>query len=138
MKQNSKHAGADTHLHMLYHDSSRMPVLEHSVGLQHGMAGIVNAYSGRRYTGSNAVVLAHEFLHTLGATDKYDFATGQPLFPDGYAEPTRKPLYPQKLAELMGGHIPTSPQETRMPRGLSQVVIGTKTAEEINWTGESE
>ena len=58
--------------------------------------------------GSDDMVIAHELLHTLGATDKYDLRTNQPAHPDGFAEPDREPLYPQSFAELMGGRIPVS------------------------------
>ena len=40
-------------------------------------------------TEENNVIVAHEILHTFGATDKYDPATTQPRYPDGYAEPGR-------------------------------------------------
>ncbi len=38
-------------------------------------------------SGGNQVVVAHELLHTLGATDKYARASGQPLEPDGLGDP---------------------------------------------------
>jgi hypothetical protein len=95
------------------------------VGLQKGMVGIVNGYADRRYRGTNNVVIAHEFLHTLGATDKYSPETGHPIDPDGIAEPDREPLYPQRYAEIMGGRIALTADN-------SQAVIGTLTATEIN------
>ncbi|WP_299727556.1 hypothetical protein [uncultured Endozoicomonas sp.] len=134
MKSENSLAGADIHLYVIYHDPEQLPVLEHSVGLQKGMVGIVNAYGDRRYTSSNNVVIVHELLHTLGATDKYDLATGTPIFPEGYAAPEQTPRYPQKMAELMAGHIPISPSESKMPRSLSQTRIGPLTANEINWS----
>ena len=100
-----------------------MPALQHSIGLQKGRVGIVNAYGDRRYQGSNAVVIIHELLHTLGATDKYDLSTGRLLYPQGFAEPDKTPLYPQYFAEIMGGKIPVSEIESRMPKKLSQVII---------------
>ena len=106
-------------------------VLENSVGLQKGMVGIVNAYADRAQSGSNNVIIAHEFLHTLGATDKYDPADGTPVFPTGYAEPERKPLHPQRRAEIMGGRIPLSDDYAEVPRSLQSVIIGPETAEEI-------
>ena len=133
MKKGSQYPGADVHLYVLYNDPDQVPELQHSVGLQKGMAGIVNAYGDRRYAGSNKVVMAHELLHTLGATDKYDPASGLPFYPQGYAEPERLPLYPQRYAEIMGGHIALTEASSQMPKGLSQVVIGRQTADEINW-----
>ena len=43
------------------------------------MVGIVNGYASRRYRGTNNVIIAHEFLHTLGATDKYSMIDGNPI-----------------------------------------------------------
>jgi hypothetical protein len=79
------------------------------------------------------VVLAHELLHTLNATDKYDLANGQPIYPDGFAEPSSTPRYPQKLAELMGGYVPISEMKSITPTSLDETVIGEKTAREIGW-----
>ncbi|MDH3614755.1 MAG: hypothetical protein OEU90_03275 [Gammaproteobacteria bacterium] len=121
----------DVRMFVRYHSPDHTLVLENSVGMQKGMVGIVNAYGSRRHTGSNNVVIAHEFLHTLGATDKYDPANGQPLAPDGLAEPDRKPLYPQRYAEIMGGRIARAEDDAVIPKNLKWVTIGPKTASEI-------
>jgi hypothetical protein len=123
----------DIELFVLCHDPALSPRLPHSIGLQKGLFGIVNAFADRRMMGSNDVVTAHEFLHTLGATDKYDLATNEPILPIGYAEPDRQPLYPQRFAEIMGGRIPTSPTQSEMPESLRQVIVGPATALEIGW-----
>ncbi len=133
VKRNSQYRGADVHLYVVYHDPKTTPVLQHSVGLQKGMAGIVNAFGDHRHAGSNKVVMAHELLHTLGATDKYDLATGLPIFPAGYAEPYKNPVYPQRRAEIMGGYIALSQTVSRMPESLTDVMVGPQTAREINW-----
>ena len=121
----------DVRIFVRYHSPGRKLALENSVGLQKGMFGIVNAYSGRKHQGRNNVVIAHEFLHTLGATDKYDPATAMPLAPHGFAEPDQSPLFPQTKAELMGGRIPVSGDTARVPPSLRHVVIGPLTAQEI-------
>ena len=121
----------DVRIFVRYHAPADHFVLENSVGMQKGMVGIVNAYAGRRQAGSNNVIIAHEFLHTLGATDKYDLANGLPLFPEGYAEPEKQPRFPQRLAEIMGGRIPASEWEAMVPKNLKFVTIGAVTAEEI-------
>jgi len=118
---------------VLFHDPQRTVAVPHSLGLQKGLLGIVHAYAGRDHQRQNSVVLAHELLHTLGATDKYDPATAQPLFPQGYAEPEADPLHPQRLAEIMAGRIPLSEGDAEMPAGLSEAVVGAETAREINW-----
>lgn len=122
----------DVRVFVRYHAPRPGAPLETSVGLQKGMVGVVNAYADRRHAATNNVVIAHEFLHTLGATDKYDAATGLPLFPSGYAEPERDPLYPQRYAEIMGGRIAISDADARIPASLRDAVIGTDTAREIN------
>jgi hypothetical protein len=96
-----------------------------------GMVGIVNARAGRRERGSNNVIIAHEFLHTLGATDKYDPATAQPTAPAGLAEPDKSPLYPQTKAEIMGGRIALAADDAVIPKSLKYAVIGPLTASEI-------
>jgi len=121
----------DVRIFVRYHRPEDAYVLENSVGLQKGMVGIVNARASRRHQGMNNVVIAHEFLHTLGATDKYDPATGQPTAPDGLAEPAREPLYPQRYAELMGGRIAQAPDDAVIPQSLKYVLIGPVTASEI-------
>ena len=106
--------------------------LENSVGLQKGMVGIVNGYASRRHRGTNNVIIAHEFLHTLGATDKYSAYDGQPIGPDGLGEPDRNPLYPQRVAEIMGGRIAVAEDDAIIPKSLKYAVIGGLTASEIN------
>jgi hypothetical protein len=83
--------------------------------------------------GSNNVVLANEMLHTLGATDKYDPGTDQPLVPSGLGDPEQRPLYPQENAEIMAGRRAVSPQQAEMPATLATVVVGPATAAEIRW-----
>jgi hypothetical protein len=56
-----------------------------------------------------------------------------PQYPYGFAEPDRAPLYPQQFAELMAGRIPLDTREARMPTSLEEVLIGTRTAQEIGW-----
>ena len=56
-----------------------------SHGMQKGLVGVVHAFADRRHEGANDIVIAHELLHTVGASDKYDLATGAPRYPIGYA-----------------------------------------------------
>jgi len=119
---------------VLYYDPASTPAVAHSLGLKEGLIGIVHAFASREQAPTNNVVIAHEVLHTLGATDKYDPATGQPRYPEGYAEPDASPRYPQKVAEIMGGRIPRSAGKAEIPVNLDQVVVGAVTAAEIGWT----
>ncbi|MEL6871095.1 MAG: hypothetical protein AAFO81_14945 [Pseudomonadota bacterium] len=121
----------DIRVFIRYHEPTGRLALENSIGVQRGMYSIVNAYTGRTNVQRNNVVIAHEMLHTIGATDKYDPGSNQPVAPDGLAEPAKSPLYPQRFAEIMGGRIATSPAEAVMPSSLGRVVIGEQTATEI-------
>ena len=118
---------------VVYYDPLRHERLDHSLGLEKGLIGVVNAYTGEALAARNNVIIAHELLHTLGATDKYDLSDNQPLYPDGYAEPDRRPLFPQRKAEIMAGRIPLSSDRAVMPESLKQALIGDKTSREINW-----
>ena len=124
---------ADVQMFVVYHDPDTHNTLRHSLGIQKGMIGVVNAYAGRSLAQRNNVVIAHEFLHTLGASDKYDRANNQPIYPDGYAEPDRTPLHPQRKAEIMAGRIPLSDHQAVMPKSFAASSIGAKTAHEIRW-----
>ena len=129
------YSGPKPHVRMFVRYYAPLPnaALRHSVGLRQGLIGVVNAFASAEMEGGNQVVIAHELLHTFGATDKYDPANNQPLFPDGYAEPHADPLLPQSMAEIMAGRIPLSASRAETPRDLEQTVIGARTAREINW-----
>ena len=126
-------AAPDVKLFVVYHDPAITPTLAHSVGMQRGLYAVVNLFADASMLGSNDVIAAHELLHTLGAVDKYDPRTSQPLVTIGYADPDQNPLLPQTRAELMGGRIPLSASESVTPESLRQVVIGPSTASEIGW-----
>ena len=121
-------------LFVLFHDPSTLSVAPDSHGLQKGLAGVVHVFADRAMSGSNDIVIAHELLHTVGASDKYDLATGAPLFPSGYGNRERIPRYPQERAEIMAGRRALSAREFEMPRSLREVVVGPETAREIRWT----
>ncbi|HJV24180.1 MAG TPA: hypothetical protein VJ673_00780 [Aromatoleum sp.] len=121
----------DVRLFVLFHDAGLNAALPHSTGLEKGRIGVIHAFANRLQRRQNAVVIAHELLHTFGATDKYDLATLQPIFPEGYAEPNRRPRLPQRLAEIMGGRTPIDAAHAEMPDGLADTVIGQETAREI-------
>lgn len=117
----------------LYHDEETGVALDRSTALEKGLIALANLYADRARQGPNRMIVAHELLHTLGATDKYDGQTNHPIFPAGYAEPGLEPLHPQSQAELMAGRIPVSASSARIPLSLKQVVVGPTTAAEIGW-----
>lgn len=118
-------------LFVLFHDPERTSALPHSTGLSKGQIGVIHAFSSRSQRRQNAVVIAHELLHTFGASDKYDLATLQPIYPGGYAEPDKNPRLPQSRAEIMGGRTPVDEQRAEIPASLADTVIGAETAREI-------
>lgn len=118
-------------LFVLFHDPARNAALPHSTGLSKGQVGIIHAFASPAQARQNAVVIAHELLHTFGATDKYDLASLQPIFPEGYAEPDREPRWPQAQAEIMGGRTPIDADHAEIPARLADTLIGPATAREI-------
>ncbi|HVN44905.1 MAG TPA: hypothetical protein VMT66_06590 [Steroidobacteraceae bacterium] len=121
-------------LFLLYHDPQNLPRAPDSHGLQKGLVGVVHLFADAGMAAQNNIVIAHELLHTVGATDKYDLGSGAPLFPSGYADRDQDPLYPQQRAEIMAGRRPLSAYQWQMPHSLAAVVLGPETAREIRWT----
>ena len=127
------HEPEDIRLFVLYHDPERTPAVPHSLGLRKGLIGVVYAFATPRMDGANEVVIAHELLHTLGATDKYDPDSDAPRFPDGYGDARQQPLFPQHYAELMAGRRVISPTRWLQAESLDEVLIGPSSAREIHW-----
>jgi hypothetical protein len=123
----------DIRLFLTYHDPALNPRLAHSVGLKEGRMALVQVFASPADHGGNTVVITHELLHTLGATDKYDPATLLPRYPEGYAEPELAPRLPQARAELMAGRIPVGANAADIPTALDQTLIGPLSAQEIGW-----
>jgi len=123
----------DIRMFVLYHDPALTPQVPHSLGLTKGLIGVVYAFAAPEMSGENDVVIAHELLHTVGASDKYLPGTDAPRFPDGYGDPDQVPLYPQQFAEIMAGRKMLSAQRWRQAESLDEVLIGPATALEIRW-----
>lgn len=79
-------------------------------------------------------VVAHELMHTLGAGDRYD-ESGRTRIPDGLADPTLSPLYPQRAAEIMARNrvVSIAPWKEVVPETLDELAVGPTTASEIGW-----
>jgi hypothetical protein len=131
----SNHTGEpdDIRVFVIYHDPNLSPTVPHSLGLSKGLIGVVYAFAAAWMGEPNDVVIAHEMLHTVGATDKYDAHSDAPLFPDGYGDPQQTPLYPQRRAELMAGRRMLSRDRWEQADDLDEVVIGSASALEIRW-----
>jgi hypothetical protein len=123
----------DVQVFALYHPGDGARAVPDSLGLSKGLMAIAHLYAGADAHGSNQVVVAHELLHTLGASDKYDRATGLPLVPDGLGDPAQSPLHPQRYGEIMAGRIATDANAAVIPESLAQMVVGPASAREIGW-----
>jgi hypothetical protein len=127
------HDPEDIRMFVLYHDPTLTPTVPHSLGLMKGLIGVVYAFAAPEMNGENNVVIAHELLHTVGATDKYNFGDDAPRFPQGYGDPAQQPLFPQLTAELMAGRRVLAPDKWQQAASLDEVVVGPVTALEIRW-----
>jgi hypothetical protein len=123
----------DVMVFAVFHEPEEGAALDRSTALDKGLIAVANLFADRTARATNQIVLAHELLHTLRATDKYSPMSNAPLYPDGYAAPDARPLLPQSKAELMAGRIPLDERRAEIPRDLKQVVIGAATAREIGW-----
>jgi hypothetical protein len=123
----------DIRMFVLYQKGQPNTLLERSVGIKNGSYGIVNAVASRAMAARNRMVISHELMHILGASDKYEPYTGQPLAPEGLANPNQAPLYPQAKAEIMAGRVASSATHWRRAASLKTCVVGEATAAEIGW-----
>jgi hypothetical protein len=128
------HDPEDVRMFVLYHDPALTPTVPHSLGLMKGLIGVVYGFAAPEMNGENNIVIAHELLHTVGATDKYNLVDDAPRFPEGYGDAAQKPLYPQQWAELMAGRRMLAPDRWQQAADLDEVVVGPVTALEIRWT----
>lgn len=132
-EDNYKGPKAQIKAYALYFNPKTHSILNHSTGLKKAKIAINQLFASKKQSEENNLVLLHEILHTLGASDKYDLRTGLPHFPEGFGNSQLKPIYPQSKAEVMGGRIALSDSEAIIPDSLKNVVIGEKTAKEIGW-----
>jgi hypothetical protein len=123
----------DIRMFVLYQKGQPNTLLERSVGIKNGSYGIVNADASRAMAARNRMVISHELMHILGASDKYDPYTGQPSAPEGLPNPNQTPVYPQAKAEIMAGRVATSATHWRRAASLKTCVVGEATAAEIGW-----
>ncbi len=98
-----------------------------------GRIGVVRVELDSTMVDLALFVSTHELFHTLGASDRYDLASGQPLVPEGLPEPEQRPLFPQRLAEVMARHRATTPIASVPPKTLQELFVGEVTARELRW-----
>jgi hypothetical protein len=126
----------DIQLFAIYHPAVAGHPLPDSVGLSKGLVAVARLFAGADAEDANQVVVVHELLHTLGASDKYDRRSGLPRVPDGLGDPARDPRYPQAHGEIMAGRIALTDTRAELPGGLADMVVGPATAREIGWIRE--
>ena len=126
-------ANPDVQVFAVYQVGDGRHAAPDSTGLRKGLIAVAHLFCGNDAVAGNAVVVTHELLHTLGATDKYDLRSGQPLAPRGLGDPLLSPLYPQARGEIMAGRIATSARTAVIPDSLDQMTVGPDTAREIGW-----
>jgi hypothetical protein len=95
-----------------------------------GRVGVVEVELDDTMADLTLIVCAHEILHTLGATDKYD-ATGHARIPGGLAEPELGDH--QRRAEIMARNRPIGGGLEAVPESLDEIAVGSATAREIGW-----
>lgn len=98
-----------------------------------GWIGLVEVELDPEMADLALAVVGHELLHTLGAEDSYD-ASGAARIPDGFADPDRVPLYPQRFAEIMARGRPIGPGREALLETLDELAVGRATARAIGWT----
>jgi hypothetical protein len=124
---------ATIRIYVVYDPAGSEAELERSFGLQKVNIGVVHAPAGSADHGWTQLAIAHELLHTVGASDKYRLGQPPP-FPDGFADPQQEPRYPQHRAEIMAGQIPLAENGAFTPaHSLADCVVGAATATEIGW-----
>jgi len=123
----------DASVYLVAEDANgRSTLTVEGTGQQGGRIGVVKVDLAEEMVDTTLFVVAHELFHILGASDKYD-ATGEPLRPEGLADPDQEPLYPQRHAEVMARHRAVSPDQSVVPEHLDELAVGPATAREIRW-----
>jgi hypothetical protein len=105
----------------------------HSRGSSKGRVAMTFVSIDELNPGYPLVTIAHEIGHALGAYDTYDPQTSKAIHPKGYVEPFKRPLYPQRYAELMAVDIPISRTHEQEISNLKQLRVGHNTAAEMGW-----
>lgn len=101
---------------------------------QGGRMGFVRVELNQAMVPLVLAVTAHELMHTLGATDKYD-ERGASRVPEGLAEPELEPLYPQRCVEIMARNRPLARGREVALDSLNELCVGPYTARELRWLG---
>jgi hypothetical protein len=107
-------------------------------GKRSQMRGLVFAPAHPSKRTSTLLAIAEELGRVFGATPKKDPVTQMPLFPSGFPQPLKNPLFPQDQAELMAGTIALDSLSKRTPENFGEVAVGPQTAFEFGWISSSQ
>ena len=129
--------GAGVQLFVIY-ASPDNDLASHSRGSERGRTAVSYVSVEERNSAYALITLAHELGHTLGAPDTYELDTSLCQHPEGFVEPFKKPLYPQRFAELMAVDIPLAPGIEGEIRSLEQVRIGHRAAADMGWISDEQ
>ncbi len=123
----------DIRLYVALHDAvaNRVAQVE-GIAEAGGEVGLVHADRNDDELGLELVAMAHEILHCLGATDRYD-SNGHAIDAASLANPSQDPLFPQEAAEVMVGELSLGRSLGRSPSSLNEVRVGPMTATAIRW-----
>jgi hypothetical protein len=108
----------------------------HSRGSEKGRVAITRVSLVEKNPAYALVSIAHELAHTLGARDLYTEPDYLAQHPEGFVEPLRDPLYPQRFAELMAVDLPVAPGKEREVVSLDEVRVGHQTAADMGWISQ--
>lgn len=75
----------------------------------------------------------HEMGHTFGAYDTYQPGSWPCVYPEGFPEPAKTPLYPQSKACLMCKSVMLAEKATRGPTDFNEIITCEAEAKRFGW-----
>ena len=110
----------DIQLFAIYYPEVTGQPLPDSLGLSKGLVAVARLFAGQGSADANQVVIVHELLHTLGASDKYDL----PERPPAGAGRSRRPVAGSQVSADAGRDHGGPHRGQRQPRGAPRGACG--------------